>query len=459
VEWGNNDSLRGDYLWTSGNVAEAIPDVMTPCAWSAIQWSMADALGPRLVAGHPYCGTIGGRFYLNLSTALSVARRFHTTTLFRELTDRGVGPVPDGLAVPLVELPFWRSLRDVGLREVAVNVGSIVRRRSTRRTMQDLPRHCAEILDQITKAETPGDLTRLWHSEVEPLFATCCALMRHARPEALRQAICHRLLRHSIGEDLANAVTTSSADGDHLASLDLLLGLEQLADGVIDRQTFAVSFGHRGPHEYELSRPRPGEDPAWVDQQLARLASSGQSTRRLLAARAEQRDQAWKHVAGHGRLVQLRARLLARAWTGAARRRETLRSASVRGLWVLRSFVRRAGEITGAGDDLWFLSLDETLGLLDVTIVGSSVWTSDGRCSSATPTCRATPPSCAAPSTPRPGPKPKPPATSSTMPSTAATAPSQGGRAPTASSTATPACSSTSTTPTRSNPERSSSRR
>jgi pyruvate,water dikinase len=364
VEWCNNDSLRGDYLWTSGNVTEAIPDVMTPCAWSAIQRSMADALGPRLVAGHPYCGTIGGRFYLNLSTALSVARRFHTTSVFRELTDRGVGTVPDDVEVPLVDLPFWRSLRDVGLREVAVNVGSIARRRSTRRTMENLPRRCAETLDQIAEAKTPSDLTGLWHMQVEALFAACCALMRYARPAALRQAICHRLLRHSIGEDLANAVTTSS-HGDHLASLDLLVGLEQLADGVIDRQTFAVNFGHRGPHEYELSRPRPGEDPAWVDQQMARLASSGQSTRRLLAKRAEQQDQAWNQVAAQGRFVLLRARLVAGAWAGAARRRETLRSASVRGLWVLRAFVRRAGEITNSGDNLWFLSLDETLSLLD----------------------------------------------------------------------------------------------
>jgi rifampicin phosphotransferase len=29
-----NDSLDGDYLWTSANLAEAIPDVMTPSTWS-----------------------------------------------------------------------------------------------------------------------------------------------------------------------------------------------------------------------------------------------------------------------------------------------------------------------------------------------------------------------------------------------------------------------------------------
>lgn len=40
VEW--NESLGGDYLWTNGNLGEAIPDVMTPCTWSLVQIFMAD---------------------------------------------------------------------------------------------------------------------------------------------------------------------------------------------------------------------------------------------------------------------------------------------------------------------------------------------------------------------------------------------------------------------------------
>ena len=30
--------------------------------------------------------------------------------------------------------------------------------------------------------------------------------------------------------------------------------------------TFNQRYGHRGPHEFEISRPRPGEDPAWLAQ-------------------------------------------------------------------------------------------------------------------------------------------------------------------------------------------------
>lgn len=39
-EW--NDSLTGDYLWTSANYGEAVPDVMTPCTWSLVQILLDD---------------------------------------------------------------------------------------------------------------------------------------------------------------------------------------------------------------------------------------------------------------------------------------------------------------------------------------------------------------------------------------------------------------------------------
>jgi pyruvate,water dikinase len=39
-----NDSLTGDYLWTSTNLGEAIPDVMTPCTWSLVQIFMRHAM-------------------------------------------------------------------------------------------------------------------------------------------------------------------------------------------------------------------------------------------------------------------------------------------------------------------------------------------------------------------------------------------------------------------------------
>ncbi len=63
-----------------------------------------------------------------------------------------------------------------------------------------------------------------------------------------------------------------------------MVGLARLARGEISRDEFAGRYGHRGPHEFEVSIPRPGEDPAWIDAQLAGLPAvvgTGKATMRL----------------------------------------------------------------------------------------------------------------------------------------------------------------------------------
>ncbi|MGP4016062.1 PEP/pyruvate-binding domain-containing protein [Saccharopolyspora sp. 5N708] len=47
------------------------------------------------------------------------------------------------------------------------------------------------------------------------------------------------------------------------------LGLGELARGEIDREAFVRRWGHRCPDEFEVSVPRPAEDPEWIDRQLA----------------------------------------------------------------------------------------------------------------------------------------------------------------------------------------------
>ena len=76
-----------------------------------------------------------------------------------------------------------------------------------------------------------------------------------------------------VGEaDSALLLSGQQAEGTPLASLGPAIGLARLARGEIDRDTFARQYGHRGSHEVELSIPRPAEDPAWIDDQLAALA-------------------------------------------------------------------------------------------------------------------------------------------------------------------------------------------
>jgi hypothetical protein len=101
------------------------------------------------------------------------------------------------------------------------------------------------------------------------------------------------------GQRVEGAETTS------LASLGPVVGLTRLARGEIGRDVYARQYGHRGPHEAELSIPRPAEDPGWIDDQLAALAGHGNDTSRdasgdadaMLARQDAARAAAWQGLA------------------------------------------------------------------------------------------------------------------------------------------------------------------
>jgi rifampicin phosphotransferase len=148
-------------------------------------------------------------------------------------------------------------------------------------------------------------------------------------------------LTRFVGAADAATLTSGWTGVEHLASLGPLIGLAQLERGEIDRATYARSYGHRSPHEFELSVPRPAED---LDRHLAQLRG-GPDPEALLARRDAARRAAWQ------RLVD-------------ARLREQVRSESMRVFWVAREFVLRAGVLTGFGEDAFLLSSEELLDAL-----------------------------------------------------------------------------------------------
>jgi phosphohistidine swiveling domain-containing protein len=144
--------------------------------------------------------------------------------------------------------------------------------------------------------------------------------------------------------------------------MDLIKGLDQLDAGTIDEATFNERYGHRGPHEFEISLPRSGEDPDWLSAQRAQQTPEVKAE---LAARqqkqAQVRELAWIRL---GHRFPLQAWLLRRQvgqWGKIARNRELARSEVIRYFWVLRAFAVRAGELTGLGDDIFYLELAEIL--------------------------------------------------------------------------------------------------
>ncbi|MEU1389713.1 MULTISPECIES: PEP/pyruvate-binding domain-containing protein [unclassified Nonomuraea] len=361
-EW--NDSLKGDYLWTAGNLGEAIPDVMTPATWSFVRIFIHEAMSASALPGFDLVGNIGGRFYMNLSVVHSIAAALGMRSRLGAV-EQVFGRLPAGLEVPPVRLSRWEIVRRV--LPMAVDL-----QRRVRRNLKDMPaflatsrQRCEELRERVAATSSGPELADLWTSDIEPHMVTSSRMLEAAGRQGGATLVWTRdRLRRLMGEVDAEAMLTGvNADGE-LASLGPVLGLGRLARGEISREEFALAYGHRGPHEFEVSRPRPGEDPAWIDAQLAGLRDLRADTEALLARQEKAGREAWARFAARhpGKEARMRARV--RRWNAVVRDRESARSENMRAFWVLRAFVVRAGELTGHGDDLFHLYLEEILDVL-----------------------------------------------------------------------------------------------
>jgi len=178
-EW--NDSLTGDYLWTNSNLGEAIPDVMTPCTWSLVKVFMSDAMATSSLPDYRGYGNIGGRFYMNLSVAASLSAAVGINRKrFAQLTGDVFGRLPDGMEIPLVDLPRWRVLRML----VPVAIGVLRRVHANKKRLLTFiataPDRCDALRAWIRSASSPAELITLWRTEVEPIFHESCQMLEAA---------------------------------------------------------------------------------------------------------------------------------------------------------------------------------------------------------------------------------------------------------------------------------------
>lgn len=363
-----NDSRSGDFLWTNTNVGEAIPDVMTPITWSMVQVFLTDAMATASIPPYVGYGRIGGRIYLNVSVMRTLSSAVGVNEeRYRTLTEEVFGKLPDDLEIPPVKvhrLEVIRAVLPMGLHVL----------REARRDVKLLdayltahPALCDHRRAEIAAVARPLALADLWTKVLSPEFHRVSWMLSAATRSSGASFITTRMrLQRLVGDAAANALTAGlGAQAGQLASLGLLDGLDQLAAGEIDRDIFNRRYGHRGPHEFELSVPRPGEDSMWVDRQLAERAETATSYRDLLAAQEQKRNEAWAELEQRHPVQATMLHRQLRGWAKISRDRERARSEVIRYFWVLRAYALRAGELSGLGDDIFFLDKIEIVRVLN----------------------------------------------------------------------------------------------
>ncbi len=361
-----NDSLDGDYLWSNGNLGEALPDVMTPATWSFIELFMPREISPPTLPGYNGWGRVGGRFYMNVSMSASLGRLVGISVRrFVRLSEPVFGKLPPALAIPLVRLPRWKVIRLM----VPVFVTTMTRARRNHKRLSEFvagaPGRCDELRAEVQRAGDASALADAWFSQVRPFFLEAADMLSATGAVGARALLTlPSRLAALVGEADAAILLSGQVAGDaQLASLGPLTGLAKLARGDISRAMFARLYGHRGSHEIEVSLPRPAEDTDWIDRQLAAVTDTARSAEDLLASQEMARRAVWDRLGQQPRKAAA-ARAMVTRWAQAVRAREGARSELARAFWLLRTWLLRAGELTGHGDDLFFLSLPEILDVL-----------------------------------------------------------------------------------------------
>ena len=364
-EW--NDSLRGDYLWTNANFGEAFPDVMTPFTWSIVQAFMGTFGFGIETAQHPMMGNIAGRLYMNISLSMSALSTLGLRPeRFIRTAEETFGRIPPRVEIPRVPLERWWVLR--GFITVALR-----RRWRDRRLKRRVPAFIAEtpalvrkLQAEIQAAQTPASLLALWHEKLQARLDEGYRMLMAGLSEyrTLSRQL-HVEFENLLGDSDANALLSGVSTGsDPIASVGMVMDLIRVSRGEMSRADYLRQYGHRGPHEMELSTPRPAEASDWIDRRLAEIERDQVDVPRMLADQRQKHEAAWERLKAKVPRKASSYRQKLERMAAASKIREASRSEAVRALGVIRTFALRAGELTGIGEDAFFLSLEEVVAAL-----------------------------------------------------------------------------------------------
>ncbi|HPH96099.1 MAG TPA: PEP/pyruvate-binding domain-containing protein [Anaerolineaceae bacterium] len=360
-----NDTHKGNFMWSATNLMEASPEVLTPFTASLRAYVDANG-GPSLsVRGHSLNGIIGGRFYANVSVQVSAYARFFKNDARRAYQEIAGwwGAIPDDMQIPLIPLTTAEWFQGVlpGLMHSTQQFGRF--RKQAPQFFSAFPARCASLREKISRQQSGAELAALWQDEIYPLYRDTLIHVIAASSDV--QVRLERDLRALVGAEDANVLLSNlSGMSSRLESLGPAAGLGMVLRGEMSREAYLDAYGHRGQNECEIAWPRPAEDPAWLDRQLQEWTAAPVDVDALMARQQAAYEAAWDRFCQKypGRVKSMQKRIQQAA--AAAHQREFVRSASVRGLTVIRAFVLRAGALLNLGEDIFYLTIDEVLSAL-----------------------------------------------------------------------------------------------
>ncbi|MFC1879606.1 hypothetical protein ACFLZW_06790, partial [Chloroflexota bacterium] len=208
-----NDSLSGDYLWSSVNTREANPDVMTPFSWSLQRYGFAKMI---MLPGYLSVGNICGRIYNNASVGATAFQALGQSNSFEASSKELYGVDPGDIAewnLPLIPI----GLRDrlLVLRNI-VRLNANIRKavKSAQTFLDTNPSWCERQHRTLPNLDKNGLLR--WANEVSLPYSTHCFWWLVGSTMALANLISklRRDLLDIAGPEDTNALLSSVSSED-----------------------------------------------------------------------------------------------------------------------------------------------------------------------------------------------------------------------------------------------------
>lgn len=351
-----NDSLCGDFLLSKTNVGEIFLRPVSPATYGMI-CGITDTLGIPLISN------VRGQLYCNISGVCSVLASFGITgeKAFSIVSDIA-GGIPDSSNIPL--FPYDKKV-------LLKKFGGILKRPRTKKkdgrprikTPQDIDRTGMDIIAEIHNITSPQALFTFWDDHCAPYMKS--ALSGIVTGLSVKPLLSSRKKLTSVcGAELAERILSCRCGDGAPESLGMLLAIEDVLSGKMTKAEYTARYGHRHADEMELSMPYPYESPDFPDNVIREYKESGVNVLQMKAANEkssrEAEEEFLRQYPSKGKWLK---KLLDK-YTAAVCGRETIRSSALRLFCVIREYLLKAGELTGIGDDIFMLYLDETRALL-----------------------------------------------------------------------------------------------
>lgn len=359
-----NDSLAGDDLWVNANVGEAVPDVVTPYTWSIIR--QLDEMATFAKGYYIWSGNICGRIYSNFGRRVSA---MIALGLPKERAKKAAGGEMFGKIPQEAGLPIYPYSKSEMLGEILPRVFSFAKtmqraKKSFEEDVKNNPEICTMLEKRIIQAESCQKLLEIWHKELVPYAVRMWYVQGIGGSKMpVVTSVKNKLLKLMDQEDV-NVLLSNVHGSGSLASMGPLTGIGKMIKGQMSREEYLRQYGHRGPYELELSVPHPAENPEGLDKQIEEYTRSAVDVDKMLAKQTHHFQQVLDRFAQKypGRKNRLGKQLEKAAQ--AARIREEARSEFTRAFRLNRVFARKAAELTGIGEEIFFLYIHEVLALL-----------------------------------------------------------------------------------------------